>query len=180
MGDHAPDTVCFVIDAQNADSHPGAPGRPASGRITAQVIHAAVQGHKDAGGVHHADRPHIAVAHGIPAQSFLIGVGGCLLHRSCHLDVVPVCAVNLQQLHHHPLPRLVDSSGVQHPLVAQLPEGDESLHTEELHKDTPTQDAHHTGLGANSFVQEIVPVPAGTGVIFPAFDGHCLQPAGRR
>ena len=31
MGDHAPDTVCFVIDAQNANGHPGTPGRPASG-----------------------------------------------------------------------------------------------------------------------------------------------------
>ena len=94
--------------------------------------------------------------------------------------MVPVCAVNLQQLHHHPLPRLVDSSGVQHPLVAQLPEGDESLHTEELHKDACPDNRHHPGLGANAFVQEVVPVPAGAGVILPALDGHGLQPAGRR
>ena len=138
MGDRTPDPIGLVVDTQNPDRYARTLGRAPAFGIAAQAVDTAVKRHKHTIGIHHTDRPHIAVANGVAAECFFIGVFRRLLHGCPNLDMVSILPVDVQDFYQDPLARLELTGGVHQTLVAQLPERNVALHTEQVDKDPGT------------------------------------------
>lgn len=114
MGNGAPDSVRFLVDAKNSYGHPGTSGRAAALGITAETVDTAIQRNKHAIGIHHTDSPHITVSYGIPAQRFFTGVFHRLLDGGCDFDVVSITAIYVHHFDQNALAGL-ESTGRIHP-----------------------------------------------------------------
>lgn len=120
MGDHTPNPIVFMVDSQDPHSRSGSPGRPTALGVGTETIDTTIQRDKHTVEIDHTDGAHIAVAHHILLQSFLIGVLHRLLHRGGHPGVVAVATVHFQYSYQHALARLVVLRSIYPALVVEL------------------------------------------------------------
>ena len=112
MSDGSPNAVGLMVDSQDTNRHPGASGRTASFRVTAQTIDAAIQSHKNPCGVHHTHGSHIPVTYRVSAQRLFIRVFTGLLDGGGDTNMFTITAIDPENLDQNALPGLSSLSGM--------------------------------------------------------------------
>lgn len=104
MRNGTPDSICFMIDAENSYGYSGTSGRTPSFGIAAQAIDPSVKRHKNAVHIHHTDCTYITIADRVFTKRFFIRVLARLFYRCSHLDIAAVTSVYLQHFYKCALP----------------------------------------------------------------------------